>query len=49
MCKSDDFRDALAPLSDCRECFTPCQAYPTIMHHPIRALGGYARAALDRS
>ena len=43
MCRSDSFREALAPLSGCRECFTPCQAYPTIMHHPARALVGAAR------
>jgi len=46
MCRSAAFRAALDPLSGCRECFTPCQAYPTIMHHPARALLGYARANL---
>lgn len=48
MCRSASFRQALAPLSGCRECWTPCQAYPTIMHQPIRALGGYARAVVGR-
>jgi len=46
MCRSKEFREALAPLSNCRECFTPCQAYPTIMHHPGRALIGAARGRL---
>ncbi|MCB9730721.1 MAG: radical SAM protein [Deltaproteobacteria bacterium] len=48
MCRSASFRQALAPLSGCRECWTPCQAYPTLMHHPAGALASYARAALGR-
>ncbi|MBD89823.1 MAG: hypothetical protein CL940_05770 [Deltaproteobacteria bacterium] len=46
MCRSEGFREALAPLSGCRECFTPCQAYPTIMHNPTRAFVGAARGRL---
>jgi MoaA/NifB/PqqE/SkfB family radical SAM enzyme len=46
MCRASAFREALAPLSGCRACFTPCQPYPTIMHHPGRALLGVARASL---
>ncbi|MEZ4267298.1 MAG: radical SAM protein [Myxococcota bacterium] len=48
MCRSASFREALAPYSGCRECWTPCQAYPTIMHHPAAALAGYARALVTR-
>jgi MoaA/NifB/PqqE/SkfB family radical SAM enzyme len=46
MCRSDAFRNALAPLSGCRECWTPCQAYPTLMHHPAKAVAGYLGAKL---
>lgn len=47
MCASDEFRAALAPLSGCRECWTPCQAYPTILHHPVGAAVGYAKALVS--
>lgn len=47
MCRSEAFRQALAPHSGCRECWTPCQAYPTLMHNPVGTVTQYARAALD--
>jgi MoaA/NifB/PqqE/SkfB family radical SAM enzyme len=46
LCEADAFRDALAPLSDCRECWTPCQAYPSIMHHPVSSLWEYTKAVI---
>ena len=46
LCKSDEFRSALEPLSGCRECWTPCQAYPSILHNPIASTLEYARAKL---
>jgi hypothetical protein len=47
LCRSPAFRQALAPMSGCRECWTPCQAYPTLMHHPAGAALQYARALLQ--
>ena len=44
LCRSDAFRDALAPLSDCRECWTPCQAYPSLLQHPVASVVEYAKA-----
>ncbi|MEE2779320.1 MAG: radical SAM protein [Myxococcota bacterium] len=49
MCRSSEFRRALAPLSGCRECWTPCQAYPTLMHHPTKAVFGYVGAMMRPS
>ena len=46
MCRSQSFRDALRPLSGCRECWTPCQAYPSIIHHPVESLANYAKAVI---
>ncbi len=37
---SPGFAHRLAPLIGCRECFTPCQAYPSMMHLPLRSLSG---------
>lgn len=42
MVGSQAWADALAPVSRCRECWTPCQAYPTIMHQPEKAMALYA-------
>lgn len=46
MCRSDAFRQGLARWSGCRECWTPCQAYPTILHHPVGAVREYLRAVV---
>jgi MoaA/NifB/PqqE/SkfB family radical SAM enzyme len=46
MCRSAPFREALAPVSGCRECWTPCHAYPTLMHHPVGTAVQYGRAML---
>ena len=46
MCNSTVFLDALRPLSGCQECWTPCQAYPSILHHPVRSLAHYAKAVI---
>lgn len=35
--ESPAFAAALAPLAGCRECFTPCQAYPSMMQAPLAA------------
>jgi MoaA/NifB/PqqE/SkfB family radical SAM enzyme len=35
--RSPEFQAKLEPLRDCRECFTPCQAYPSMMQAPIKA------------
>ena len=35
--RSDAFRRRLAPWVGCTECFTPCQAYPSIMQSPLLA------------
>jgi len=34
---SNDFAQKLSPNAGCRECFTPCQAYPSMMHAPLKA------------
>jgi len=44
LCRSDVFREALKPLSGCRECWTPCQAYPSILHNPVGSVLEYAKA-----
>lgn len=41
--RSPEFARALTPDIGCRECFTPCQAYPTIMQAPLAAVVGAAR------
>ena len=46
LCKSDEFRAALEPLSGCRECWTPCQAYPSILHNPVASTLEYAKAKM---
>jgi MoaA/NifB/PqqE/SkfB family radical SAM enzyme len=46
MCQSDAFRAALEPLSGCRECWTPCQAYPSILHNPVASTLEYAKAKM---
>ena len=35
--RSEAFRRKLTPWMGCRECFTPCQAYPSMMQAPLRA------------
>jgi len=47
LCRSDAFRSALEPLSDCRECWTPCQAYPSLIQHPIASLVEYGKAVVS--
>ena len=42
LCTSDAWARAIAPYRRCRDCWTPCQAYPTLMHQPLRALSLYA-------
>lgn len=42
MVASPAWATALAPVSRCRECWTPCQAYPTLMHQPAKAMALYA-------
>lgn len=46
LCSSEAWARALAPYGRCRECWTPCQAYPTLMHQPLRALSLYAAERL---
>lgn len=48
LCHSTGFLKALEPLSGCRECWTPCQAYPSILHHPVASVLEYAKAKLSR-
>ena len=42
LARSEEWARALAPVSRCRDCWTPCHAYPTIMHQPGKALALYA-------
>ncbi|MGM0578480.1 MAG: radical SAM/SPASM domain-containing protein [Myxococcota bacterium] len=46
MCRAPGFREALAPDTDCRDCWTPCQAYPTLMHRPVEAMRRTVREAI---
>jgi len=36
--RSPDYGSRLEALAGCTECFTPCQAYPSMMHAPLEAL-----------
>ena len=38
MCHSKSFQKRLASKLGCTECWTPCLAYPTVMHHPVSSL-----------
>jgi hypothetical protein len=35
--KDASYREKLQPRIGCRECFTPCQAYPSMMQQPLRS------------
>jgi MoaA/NifB/PqqE/SkfB family radical SAM enzyme len=50
LCASEEFSRHLAPLRDCRECWSPCQAFPTMFQQPggtamayLRSLMGWTR------
>ena len=45
--RSASFQMTLEPLKDCRECFTPCQAYPSMMHAPLKAGFGSLKQKLS--
>jgi MoaA/NifB/PqqE/SkfB family radical SAM enzyme len=46
LCASPAFRSALLPLAGCRECWSPCQAFPTMLQQPGGALLAYVRSLL---
>ncbi len=48
MVRSPEFMAALAPTSGCRECWSPCHAYPTLLHRPVAAAVEGARAILNK-
>ena len=35
--RSENYMERLEKYRGCRECFTPCQAYPSIMHAPMKS------------
>ena len=35
LARSEGYQEALKQGANCRACWTPCQAYPTLMHHPV--------------
>lgn len=45
--RSAEFAAALAPTVGCRDCWTPCHAYPTLLHHPVQVGMQAARALLN--
>jgi MoaA/NifB/PqqE/SkfB family radical SAM enzyme len=49
MVRSPEFRRALAPLRGCRDCWSPCQAFPTMIQRPVAAILAYlGSVARDR-
>jgi len=48
LCRSGPFQARLAAVRGCRACWTPCHAYPTLMHHPARAAALYAAEVARR-
>jgi MoaA/NifB/PqqE/SkfB family radical SAM enzyme len=49
--KGEGFARRLAAYEGCRECFTPCQAYPSMMHAPVRTalLVGRRRSVREKT
>lgn len=47
--RSEDYARRLAPVARCRECFTPCLAYPSMMQAPLQAALGAALGKLGTS
>jgi len=43
ICRSEEYRRALAPTLACRDCWQACQAYPSIFRNPVSAIVEYAR------
>ena len=48
ICRSNEFQEALAPTKGCRDCWQACQAYPSMFHHPVAAIGEYLRVVRSR-